>query len=50
MTTVMLKPMQPIELACNAPSLSDANGHGHTRRSLWGSLYLAKGSKGEDAQ
>jgi hypothetical protein len=44
----MLKPMQPIELARNAPSLSDANGHGHGR-SFWGLPHLAKGSKGEDA-
>jgi hypothetical protein len=46
----MLKRMQPIELACDAPSLSDANGDGHARRSFWGSLYLATGSKGDGAR
>jgi hypothetical protein len=45
----MLKRMQPIELAYNAPSLSDANGRGHVRRSFWIRPYLAKGSKGEEA-
>jgi hypothetical protein len=47
---MMMKPMQPIEVACDVPSLSDANGHGRAKRSLWGSLYLATGSKGEDAR
>jgi len=47
---VMLKRMQPIEVACAAPSLSDAIGHGHAKRSFWGSLYAATGSKGEDAR
>jgi len=42
--------MQPIELTCDEPSLSDANGGGHVRRSFWGSLYLATGSEGEDAR
>jgi hypothetical protein len=46
----MMKRMQPIELACDAPSLSDAIGHGRAKRSFWGSLYSVTGSKGEDAR
>jgi hypothetical protein len=47
---VMLKGMQPIELAYDAPSLSDATDDGSARRSFWGSPYPANGSKGEGAR
>jgi len=47
---LMLKPMQPRELACNAPRIADANGHGRAQRFRWGSLYPAAGSKGEVAR
>ena len=46
----MMKRMQPIVMACDAPSLSDANGRGHARRFPWGSLYPAKGSEGDGAR
>jgi hypothetical protein len=50
MERVMLKRMQPSELTCGAPKLSDATGHGHARRSFWGSLYSVSGSKGDGAR